>query len=126
MKLWRIGEPYPGDDSFAAAIRRGAWTSSEDGVCPVCMASRQRRTKPLIIEWEPGSERVGDFLWPGVSENVAVASRVLEDLQSRFSGFEAGPVEMVEEAEAGGQKRVSLPYGGPPLAELWVTHWAHI
>ena len=76
----------------------------------------------MLIAWEPGSDEVGDFSWPGFDSEVVVTDPVLEALRS-FSGFEPGPVEVVEDADARRRRgtRVRLPYRGPRLHELWVT-----
>lgn len=118
MRLWRFADPR--DGRFAAAGRRGAWTEGL-GVCPSCSASRQVRAQPLLLVWEPGSDEVGDFTWPGFGSEVVAAEHVLRSLRE-FSGFEAGPVEFIEEpGNPKKGKRVTLPYNGPRLFELWVT-----
>jgi hypothetical protein len=70
--------------------------------------------------WKPGSDEVGDFTWPGFDNEVVITEDVVEGLRE-FEGFEPGPVEMVEEPDAKNRRRVSLPYDGPRLFELWVT-----
>ena len=90
MKVWRFASPAKGE--FAAADRRGSWTVSETpGVCPECSASRQRRSKPLVMAWQPGSDRVGDFVWPGLGGEVVVTDRVLEAIQGISTGSSPGP-----------------------------------
>ncbi len=124
MKIWRFTSPD--DDSYAAAGRRGAWADATRGVCLECSSSRQARTKPLILVWEPGSVLVGDFVWPGFDSEVAAAEHVFSALEASFAGFERGPIEMVDEPELDrdGPPRVRLPYDGPALFELWTTAWA--
>ena len=82
------------------------------------------------MTWLPGSDLVGDFTWCGLDTDVAVTDKVMDVLLERFGGFEAGPVEMVDDpAVLRGKRRkprVRLPYEGPPLHELWVTAWAHL
>ena len=73
------------------------------------------------MAWQPGSDEVGDFTWPGFDSEVVVTGKVLEIL-NQFQGFEPGPVKIVEDANAPKRtKRVRLPYTGPPLFELLVT-----
>jgi hypothetical protein len=83
----------------------------------------------LVIEWEPGSDVVGDLVWTATGSQVVVSERALGVLKC-FRGFEPGPVEMVdaEEVSKRGPRRsvVRLPYTGPRLQELWVTAWAHL
>ena len=74
-----------------------------------------------MMVWEPGSDVVGDFTWPGFDSEVVATDTVLEVLD-QFEGFEPGPLEIVEDPDAPKRgKRVQLPYEGPPLHELWVT-----
>lgn len=120
MRLWRFSDPR--DDRYARAGRRGSWTDDSEGTCPSCSASRQVRSQPLLLAWEPGSDKIGDFSWAGFDSEVVVIDPVLEELRS-FAGFEPAAVEVVEDADAGKTrgKRVAFPYRGPLLHELWVT-----
>jgi len=129
MRVWRLADP--GDDRFARASRRGSWSPSS-GLCSECGASSQERIQPLVLEWEPGSALVGDFTWPGFGSDIAITEQVVKALKS-FGGFEAGPVEMVQEpnlkrpsGSRRGKPRVWLPYEGPPLYDLWVTQQVHL
>jgi hypothetical protein len=84
----------------------------------------------MVIEWEAGSEIVGDFTWVGFGAEAFVTEAVLEALSERLSGFEPGPVEMFEEPDLDRAKetkpRVWLPYEGPRLFELLITDWVHL
>ena len=123
MKIWRFRDPH--DARFARASLRGTWTQST-GTCPECGATSQRRVQPLVIEWEPDSDVVGDFVWPGFGSDIAVTDRVIEVLAARNSKFELGPVEMYQDPKLKRTKRskprVWLPYKGSPLYDLWVTY----
>jgi hypothetical protein len=124
MRIWRFTSPN--DGAYASAGRRGAWTDATGaGTCPECSSPRQQRAQPLILVWESGSDVVGDFVWPGFGSEVVATERVFVALESNFAGFERGRVEMIEESDIarGGEPRVSLPYEGPPLYELWTTAW---
>jgi hypothetical protein len=130
MKLFRFHNPQ--DRCFARAGRLGTWFPDPGpGVCPECGASQQTRVLPLVIEWLPGSETVGDFVWPG--GEVVVSQRVREMLEGRFQGFEFQTVEMRQDPKLKRptritrrtQPRVWLPYNGPSLYELVVTAWVH-
>ena len=122
MKLWRIGDPL--DYRYAQAGFLGTRTPGR--LCPGCTASSEGRARPLIFEWEPGSKVVGDFVWAAISY-VAAQATVFEVLSQRFSGFEGGPVHIVEapkiskRPEKYRKHRIVLPYEGPELIELWVT-----
>lgn len=118
MKIWRFSDPR--DDRFASAGRRGAWTAKAESVCAGCTASMQVRAQPLILEWEPGSDEVGDFVWPGFGSEVVGSDRAIDVLEA-FGGFEPGPVEYMSSTSNGRGKQVRLPYEGPRLREVWVT-----
>lgn len=112
MKLWSFCDP--GNYKYARASRRGSWEGSPS-----------RRVKPLIIEWEPGSDLVGDFTWPGVNSEVIVKESVANVLHAAdVPGFELGPVHMQENSEPAKRRskkpQITLPYSGPQLWELWV------
>lgn len=129
MRIWRFAAPR--DSGFAEVERRGAWTpSTESGPCPECGASRQQRVKPMRLVWKPGSDVIGDFVWAGFGPEVVVTERVFEAFTGCFSGFESGPVEMLDDLELRGAERkrprLTLPYSGPSLRELWVTCWVGI
>jgi hypothetical protein len=116
MKLWQLKDPRGG--RFAVAGGRGKWSDPPS-----------RRVQPLIVEWEPGSDLIGDFTWSGLG--IVVTERVGKMLLERFSGFELGPVEMIQNPKLKRPQRTTrrtrpriwLPYQGPPLYELWVTAW---
>lgn len=129
MRIWRFAAPR--DSGFAEVERRGAWApSTESGPCPECGTSRQRRVKPMRLVWKPGSDEVGDFVWAGFGPELVVAGRVSEAFTHYFSGFELGPVEMIDDLDlrASDRKlpRVTWPYVGPRLHELWVTCWVDL
>jgi hypothetical protein len=121
------------DETYARASRLGTWFPEDAELCKECTADSSTRVRPLIIEWEPGSDMIGDFTWPGHLDDIIISQRVRESLEGRFSGFEFGPIRMNEDpklkksSSAKGRKkpRVSLPYQGPPLWDLWVTSWCH-
>lgn len=114
MKIWRLSDPH--DYSYARVSLRGTWSDDHPSV----------RIGPIVIEWEPGSDEIGDFLWPGFGGDLVAKRNVANALSERFGGLQLGPVEMVqEEQEISDQKCVRLPYRGPPLADVWVETWGH-
>lgn len=130
MRIFRFSDPL--DPGFAQAGRLGTWyPDPSPGVCPECGASRQKRVPPLIIEWLPGSDVVGDFVWPG--GEVVVSERVRTALEARFYGFEFKRVEMWQDPSLKPPRRTTkrikprvwLPYERPPLYDLWITTWTH-
>jgi hypothetical protein len=120
MKIWVFYDPS--DHAYAQAGLRGTWTPPEEGP--------ERRIQPLIIEWEPGSDVIGDFTCTGFGSGWVVTEEVGEMLLARFKGFELGPVEMIQDPKLKrtrqitrrAKRRVWLPYDGPPLYEVWATH----
>jgi hypothetical protein len=84
--------------------------------------------RPLALEWEPGSEIVGDFTWVG-GTRTAVKRAVYDALARTFHGIEASGIKMVQDPKLKQPKRRSsrskprvwLPYTGPELVELWPT-----
>lgn len=110
MKLWRFADPN--DYRYARAGLRGTWKGSP-----------QTRGRPLVIEWEAGSDVVGDFVWPGFDSDIAVSERAGNALvEAGVSGFQLGEVVMTGAGTRRWRdKRVLLPYEGPRLFDLWVT-----
>ena len=133
MKIWIISDPV--DFQFARANIQGTWSpmKNEFKICPECTQPLHKRIKPLVIEWESGSDVIGDFLWPEFA-SIAVSERSFKALESQFQGFERGPVEMIQDPKLIRPKRITkrttpriwLPYESIPLHELWVTSWVHI
>lgn len=120
MKIFRFSDPS--NFTYAAAGRRGSWTPEENGP--------QSRVKPLIIEWLPGSNTLGDFIWPGFDSDIGVVESVGLELKEYFKGFQLGPVEMIQKKSLKkpknlnrGKKRIWLPYEGPKWYGLWVDNF---
>lgn len=97
--------------------------------------TRQRRVPPLVIEWEPDSDLIGDFVWGGVSFEMVTRLSVASELKKHFSGFEICALKMIEGTAAGRSQggrgrrkedRIRLPYAGPDLCEIWVDTWASL
>jgi hypothetical protein len=86
------------------------------------------RAQPLMLEWEAGSDTVGDFTWVG-SQALAGKAIILEYLSSHLKGFTLGPVEFVQDQRlkrplrpsSRTRQRIWLPYDGPMLCEVWIT-----
>jgi hypothetical protein len=117
---------------YARFSRRGTWTPKPSpGVCKECGMTGQKRVPPLIIEWEPDSDIVGDFAWGGFGSELVCRRAIAEELVDHFTGFALSPIEMVEDGEAPHHRgrerpRVSLPYTGPELCELWIDSWVSL
>jgi hypothetical protein len=83
VKIWRFSEPR--NFSFACAGRRGTWEENPDTLLP--------RVKPLIIEWKPGSNIMGNFIWPGFDSDIAVVETVGFELKKNLTVFNWGPLK---------------------------------
>jgi hypothetical protein len=131
MKIYHFHNPY--DYRFAQALRRGAWYPKGATVCPECHTSRQTRVSPLIIEWESGSDMIGDFVCPGDDELV-VTLKVRDAFEGRFREIEFGSVEFFQEARLKRPKKITrrstprvwLPYTGPTLWDVIPTKWCRL
>jgi len=112
---------------FARAGLRSPNRHVVPALCDSCgRGGRYERPKPLVFEWEPGSDIIGDFTWP-FSSRVAVRRPVFDSLAREFSGIHVEAVEMIQDPKLKPPKRrtsrskprVWLPYTGPELVELW-------
>ncbi len=113
MKIYELRDPL--DQNYAQAAAVGTWTQPR-GICPECSASAQVVEAPLIIEWLPDGNVVGDFTWLGWA--VVVSSRAARSLSRKFRGFELASVE-VRQGER--HKPPVYPDGVQPLHHLRVT-----
>jgi len=114
MRIYLLESPRT--YQYAGFAHVGTWTN--DRLCPVCEGRLDRLAQPLLIEWEPDSEVIGDFSW--CSYTMAVVTKVRDYLLK--SGFECsfGRVEVVPFAKwrkTSSKPRVPYPYEGPEL------HW---
>lgn len=131
MKIYHFHNPY--NYRFAQALRRGTWYPKGAKVCPECHTSRQKRVSPLIIEWEPGSDLIGDFTCPGDDELV-IAQKVRNVFEGRFREIEYRPVEFWQEPKLKQPKkltprtkpRVWMPYTGPTLWNVIPRVWCYL
>jgi len=119
-------------DVYATATIRGTYI--QEARCRVCKLAARKRVPPLIIEWEKGSDVIGDFTWPGGLEEVVLRESVRDALMSNHpSGVRFDQVEMIQKdglkiprKPAKMKNRVWLPYLGPPLWSLDVTSWCRL
>ena len=122
------------DKTYAEVIRQGSWDNPKElpSICPECTVFTWERVPPLIIEWEPGSDKIGDFTHAGYGfggNDLIVTQKVRDDIEGKFTGFEFHPVEMrqnpklknPEKTTKRSKPRVWLPYQGPQLWDLYVT-----
>lgn|GEM_PF-3687154 len=105
MVIWRLADPQ--DYRFAAAGTRGTWEQVEP---PRSSADTGafRRASPLVMEWEDGSDPIGDFTWVGIAD-IAVRQDVFVQLDQRLHGLTGGDRDgsgsSVAEAKAGDRSR---------------------
>jgi hypothetical protein len=130
VKLFHFANPY--NVEFAEATRIGTWhlEPGMPGICPECKRPNERRVSPLVIEWEPGSDKIGDFTWPGSNDDIVVSDDVKRFINERFCCTEFGPVEMhqnpklkrPERITRRTKQRVWLPFEGTsPLWDMRAT-----
>lgn len=90
-----------------------------------------------VIEWQPGSWEVGDFVWAEGHGFVLIADRAERVLAaSGVRGWTSLPIEMrqhpsvvkpqMPQRVAARNRRVWLPYEGPALREMHITRWVHL
>jgi hypothetical protein len=123
-RIWRLVERY-GED-FAQCWLRSP-PEEIDEPCGSCtVRTTYRIPAPLVLEWEAGSDKIGDFVWPG-GGRVALTKTAFDQLAASSLAVQAGPIEMIQDPKlrkptrkGKGKPRVWLPYGGPPLVELVV------
>lgn len=96
--------------------------------CLECGAFVETEHDPLIVEWEDGSDRIGDFVHAG--GDIVVQDRVAVQLRRIATGFTTAPIEFYDHPnlrkpatipDDGLDTRVWLPYKGPPLSQLIAT-----
>lgn len=129
-RIWRLAEHR--DAGYASCWLRSPPVCLDE-VCPACRTgTKYMSPTPLALEWEAGSDTIGDFSWPS-GDRVAVQQRVIELLSGRYDTIHAGDVAMIQDPKlkrsknrTRGKPRVWLPYEGPRLVELVVTHLANI
>lgn len=116
MNFFLLDDPArPGD--FARFSHVGTWTRGS--ICRGCGLSSSELVEPLKIEWDPGTERIGDFSWCGY--HCVVVDNVRRFLANAEFECEFGLVEVVPPTEPTRMPRVPFPYRGPVLSWLIPT-----
>lgn len=121
MRIYKMARPHPPLD-FAWFGVLGGMKALGPSPAPPDM---------MTLEWEPGSDMVGDFSW--FFGQLVVTEWVVVALSDRFTGFSFFPIQMHQDSKLKRPSRVTkhthprvwLPYDGPELSELWVTCWVH-
>jgi hypothetical protein len=110
---------------YAMFSHLGTWETSE--TCPACDSTRGRLIEPLLVEWNIGTTRIGDFSWRGYT--CIVTDRVRDCLIKHGFPCRFGEVQYVAPEKARGFSRrelkqygrVPFPYTGPHLSWLIAT-----
>lgn len=108
-----------GNYDYAEFAHVGVWEKFRE-YCEKCTAPDSKLVEPLQIEWEPGSDVIGDFSWCGYT--ITVQDKVKNFLVAK--GFEVnfGSVEVHKSSTPKRRQRaVPSPYDGPKLHWLMPT-----
>ncbi len=104
------------ESKFADFSAVGTWV--DDGSrCDACGWHGQSLSEPLLVQWEPGVDAVGDFSWDGPFGYVAlITDRVVAFFHTHDFRCDLLSVKYVP-PEPCGNEFVSYPYTGPK------QHW---
>ena len=91
--------------------------------CPILRPSFRRNPTPLLIEWEEGSDRLGDFSWCGGTYHCVVTQETRNKLAFLNADIRWGAVRVnPPERKRVRHKRIPFPYNGPPLFFIIPRH----
>ena len=110
MTFFLLDDPMK-PDRFAQYAHIGTWTDGE--ICKECGVNSQWLTEPMQIEWDPGTETIGDFSWCGYT--CVVTARVRRFLTQNDFACRFGRVEVMPPRYRTRMPRVPYPYTGPKL-----------
>lgn len=116
MKFYLLDDPAKPAE-YARFSHVGTW--ADDRVCDACGEPTSRLVEPLQIEWDEGTDRIGDFSWGGyhcVVVNTAKTFLERNAFEARF-----GRVEVMPPSEKATRPRVPFPYRGPDISWLIPT-----
>lgn len=105
--------------SFAHFSALGTWSKSK-GLCPGCQASSQDYIEPLLVQWEPSSDVIGDFSWDGPYGYLSIVTEPVAGFlrQHAFECMFLDVEYVAPEKPRGRSKCVPYPYTGPK--QFWV------
>ncbi|EMO40980.1 hypothetical protein LEP1GSC186_4429 [Leptospira noguchii serovar Autumnalis str. ZUN142] len=123
--IWKITECI--NPIYAECWLRSPVKLVEKFPCDSCnIGGKYETPSPLTIEWEEGSNDIGDFSWP-TGGRVIVKETVFNALNEIVGELSSGPVKMIQDPKLQSpirkmkrKPRVYLPYQGPLLVELIV------
>lgn len=119
MNIYLLDDPAKPAE-FARFSSVGTWTN--DQVCPSCGEPMAHLIEPLQIEWDEGTDRIGDFSWGGY--HCVVIDAVRSFLESQAFEVNFGIVRVIQPTERATCPRVLFPYEGPDLS--WLTPMARL
>jgi hypothetical protein len=113
VKIYLIRDPML-IGRFARYTYSGTWT--QGGLCPRCREGTSKLIPPLLLEWQEGSDVLGDFAWAGGSYRPVITETARQALRFLDPDVEWGEVQVVPpERKRARHKRIPYPYTGPPL-----------
>lgn len=113
MKIYLLDDPAK-PTVFARFSAIGTW--DDDKVCRTCSESSAKLVEPLQIEWNEGTDRIGDFSWGGYI--CVVLPKVREYIASFSEEVDFGEVSVLDSCQHSKRPRVAFPYVGPELSWL--------
>ena len=105
---------------FAVFGHVATWSKNYES-CETCGFLNQHLVEPLLVEWEPDSDIIGDFSW--CSYSIVVLERVKRFFEDRNFEARYGKVEVIKPSKIYKRKKkqVPFPYAGPKLHWLMPT-----
>ena len=125
MKFYLLVDPLK-PSQFAMCSVVGTWGKGKD--CKFCTRriSGDIIIAPLVIEWEPGTERIGDFSWGGYKAVVLDRARSVLESNDFECRFDRVIVKRPRSFLRSKMPRVAYPYKGPKLFWMRPTERVHI
>lgn len=123
-RIWELQVPIP--TRFAEL--QELYREPVGEKCSECNAYLDVERQPLLVEWDDGSDQVGDFVFAGGP--IVIQDRVATEIRQIAGGFNTEPIEFFDHPnlrrpanvpDRKRPKRIWLPYDGPPLSQLVVT-----
>lgn len=112
MSIVYLLNTEPGRGEYAEFSHTGTWEDFREP-CDVCQKGTQKLVEPLKIEWDYGSDIVGDFSYCGYT--IIVTDRVKDFLTENNYNCHFGKVIVEKTREKKRGKLVPYPYEGPHL-----------
>lgn len=116
MKIYLIKEPSK-NEGFAEFSHVGTW--SDGDICEECENTTERLIEPLLIEWEPGYDMIGDFSWCGYTSVIQPHVKKFMIDSSFECNFKKVEVVSPTTKKKKNQKLIEFPYKGPELSWLF-------